>query len=390
MTVIRVFYHFGSQQAGAIQNQRLLKGFTAKDRGIVISSENGTDILEDDIVIKSAYFNILDKIVYRLFPSLIWILPSNHILWLSRVLKVLKKANLVDSEYIHTVSMPIVSHLIGYWMKNKYGIKWVAHFYDPYVDNSYIKNSKLSLFLRQKIERFIADNADIIIHTNTSIADEWLLRYGNSIFKKINVLPLCADNTNSSAHERIHRDNVNKINILHAGSISGGRNLDFLIDSLVYMRDNDLATFRKLHFVFCGNVEKSNIDKIEKESLADSFSFIGEVPSSELSNYFKSADVLLIIEALNGKPYFFPSKLCEYVSLGLPIVSITPDNSVVREYLEPLGQVCFNGDSVDSFVAYFQECLRLNSFPSIPIQCRNIFSPTQIAQQFLNIINKYE
>ena len=96
------------------------------------------DSLPYDIIESEDFFSHAIQIIQgRYFHGREPIIPDGNRLtimpFLIRTCRKYLKTHKVDA--IHTVSFPCSSHLIGYELKKEFGLPWIAHFYDPWVDN---------------------------------------------------------------------------------------------------------------------------------------------------------------------------------------------------------------------------------------------------------------
>lgn len=258
-------------------------------------------------------------------------------------------------DFVHTISAPASTQLIPLLWKNKGNTKWIAQFYDPWVDNSYIKLRFLSFQkLNLYFEKMVAQNADLIIHTNRYVENHWNNRYGETFIKNKLILPLCIKA--SSDGERLKQfSNVNgKITISHIGSIYGKRNLNALIDALNILFNQDKTLFEKLSVDLVGFLLATEISKIKKLDFAFIFNFIGEVSYVESMNYMVKSSLLVLIEEESDESLFFPSKLTDYLSLQKPILGIVPKNCVSREILQQNGHSCFEYSDIDDIANYIK------------------------------------
>lgn len=258
-------------------------------------------------------------------------------------------------DFVHTISAPASTQLIPLLWKNKGNTKWIAQFYDPWVDNSYIKLrflffQKLNLYF----EKMVAQNADLIIHTNRYVENHWNNRYGETFIKNKLILPLCIKASSDGEGLKQFSNENGKITISHIGSIYGKRNLNALIDALNILFNQDKTLFEKLSVDLVGFLLATEISKIKKLDFAFIFNFIGEVPYVESLNYMVKSSLLVLIEEESDESLFFPSKLTDYLSLQKPILGIVPKNCVSRDILQQNGHFCFEYSDIDGIANYIK------------------------------------
>ena len=255
-------------------------------------------------------------------------------------------------DFIHTISSPSSSHLIPLLWKNKGKTKWVAQFYDPWVDNSYI-NLRFNFFkkLNLRMEKIVADNADLVIHTNSFMVSKWESRYDKN--NKNLILPLCMENNfeykiNVSSKSPLKE----KFILAHVGSIYEKRNLNSLIAALQIIFDTKKIILDDLIIYLVGSIDMDSILKIESLDFRNVFKMVGKVSFEESLFYMKQSSLLLLIEEEGEEGLFFPSKLTDYLAASKPILGIIPKYCVSREILSENGHHCFNHSDIENIANF--------------------------------------
>ena len=109
-----------------------------------------------------------------------WVLMvDEQIGWLPYALpaarRLLKAQNI---RVIFTTSAPYSAHLIGYWLKSKYNLTWIADFRDPWIDNfNYVFPTLLHRRFAKSLERRILSRADLVTVASESMRLTILDRY---------------------------------------------------------------------------------------------------------------------------------------------------------------------------------------------------------------------
>lgn len=301
-----------------------------------------------------------EAIIRRIFPDLILLPDIERFTYLPYLKRKIKSNELENFGYdwIHTISYPCSNHLAGLALKKKYKIPWVAHFYDPWVDNCY-RNFKTD-FVREydkKLEADVALYADVIIHTNEIIKDKWIERYGELVSKKIFVLPICYHkNSNLVLNSKLSSVD-NKYSILYVGGLYLDRNLNSIINALNILRSEIKNLEDLLIFKIVGDCSNEIKESVRRNNLENLFCFIGSKPHNELSEFYNDADVLLVIDAPSKENIFFPSKLIEYLMYNRPILGITPNKGVTHEILNESGHTAIDNCNEQEIADYFKKIL---------------------------------
>lgn len=241
-----------------------------------------------------------------------WVKPS-----VANLSKYLEK-NSVDA--IITSGPPHSLHLIGKQLKEKFGIKWLADFRDPWTSIDYHKELKLTKAAENKhkqLEKDVLNTADTIIVTSESTKKE----FQDITQKPIEVITNGYDNE-QTANEIILDD---KFSMAHIGSLLANRNPRVLWKVLSELVKEDKEFAEKLQLNFLGATSLEVINSLEKYSLSNYINNIGYLAHYESVNYQMKSQILLLIEAdLEVKKCVIPGKLFEYMVSNRPILAIGP------------------------------------------------------------------
>ncbi len=82
-------------------------------------------------------------------------------------------------DVIYTTSSPNSTHILGLWIKRKYGLPWLADFRDPWSENLVIPYLPGYRWLNKKLERSVLENADKV----SCVSAPWLEDLYNNLGK---------------------------------------------------------------------------------------------------------------------------------------------------------------------------------------------------------------
>jgi glycosyltransferase involved in cell wall biosynthesis len=262
--------------------------------------------------------------------------------------------NINEYDVVHTIASPFSTHLIPLYFVKRLNTLFVAQFYDPWVDNSYI-NLRFKFFkkLNLRLEKLVAEKADLVIHTNSIIVNKWEKRYGvNALIKNL-VLPLCMENNMVNKVKSISLSKKNsEIIISHVGSIYGKRNLNTLIKALQFIFDTQKNILNDLTINLVGTIEASELKKLKVLKFKEIFNLKGNVSHEESLTFMSQASWLLLLEEEGEEGLFFPSKLTDYLAVYKPIIGIIPKNCFSREILSENGHRCFDHGEVENIANF--------------------------------------
>lgn len=238
-----------------------------------------------------------------------------------------KALKLIQDEGIamlYTNSNPLVSHLVGLGVKRRYpGIRWIAHFSDPWTLNPYIRYPlRLQYRLNRYLEKHVIKNADKV--TVTSEKTKRLLEKHFKSNIKTYVVPHFFD---PEKYRYVKGGESPSIRIVYTGNLYGLRSIKHLLDALQKYKK------RGIEFAFYGKVNPKDIQRVYQLGLERIVSFHGQVSYDESLRIIDGADILLVVDAPLENSPFFPSKLVDYIGAKKPIFALTPKNSTTGEIL---------------------------------------------------------
>jgi hypothetical protein len=143
----------------------------------------------------------------------------------------------------------------------------------------------------------------------------------------------------------------------------------------------------KIIFRFVGIVSRHDIENIKKNKLDNMFELIGQRPYDQLAEYYKDADILLVIDAPAKENIFFPSKLIEYFVYKKPLLGISPKISETHNLLVESGHTAIENGSIRKIVDYLSTLL-INEGVNIKFNSDYYmkFSPDLVAKQYIELI----
>lgn len=251
----------------------------------------------------------------------------------------------VDFDYIHTLSSPNSTHMLGLELKRKTGKPWVAQFNDPWTDSSgRMKHApQFTARIERGYEKEVVENADLIIHTNHILADIWNERYGVSVKKKMVVIPLNFNIVKLPDYVS-SQEKSDVLKIAHIGEIYSTRSCaDFLKGLKMYI-DLNSENWKKIHVTFVGGIKKEESGLIKALGLEDVVETTPRLAPEQLEKYYNESDVFLAIDVNLRRSPSFPSKLMMYYYYCKPILGISNPGSIMEEEMSNSGNtLCYYG-----------------------------------------------
>jgi len=266
--------------------------------------------------------------------------------WALEVLNKCKHLLKRDYDYVLTKSSP--SLLVGYYLKKRFGYKWIATWNDPYPHQKYPFPygggvlAKLPYFQRRILK--IMETADIHIFPNDRIRD-YMLKYLNVPIESAKVIPHLAQ----EAKDRYSESNNGRLRLIHAGNVRSPRNPKPLVEAFgKFINENGISDV-ELHFI--GVVDDDLKRKIGELSHNGQIKVLPPVEYEESLALLKDYDIALIIEAPCEEGIFLPTKVGDYMTAQIPIYSISPKIGILNDlYKQDYIQYFSSVDSTDEIL----------------------------------------
>jgi glycosyltransferase involved in cell wall biosynthesis len=266
---------------------------------------------------------------------LLWVrgnffIPDARVQWVKPSVSFLEnylKENPVD--IIITTGPPHSLHLIGFQLKQKFNLKWIADFRDPWTTISYHKQLKLSKKSVEKhlqLEKMVLNSTDHILVTSNGTQKE----FEKKTKKSITVI------TNGYDRENIGKVVLDeKFTLAHIGSFLSERNPRILWKALKELTKEERGFKDDFRLKLIGEVSREVIDTIKEFRLEDYTDLLGYVSHREAIVHQKSSQVLLLIEIdSEDTKCILPGKLFEYMVSERPIIGIGPEDSDFEDVLK--------------------------------------------------------
>jgi glycosyltransferase involved in cell wall biosynthesis len=272
-----------------------------------------------EIYIPKSRIRTMLKHIYRrvLYPLLI---PDEMVEWLpfsfgkmNRLMKE-KKYRLVI-----TSGFPFSSHILGYLIKRRRNVFWIADYGDPWSIN--IKKNPLSLRdrINRTIETKLLKQVDRVIVTNNEIKDAFQSTFPFLSDGNIHVIGQGCDPDLYARSPQITSD---KFRIVYTGIFYSAEIRDHhpFFEALNSLRDLNLEV------VIAGDISREEIEYCKSQDLDGLVRFLGSVPHTRAITCQEEGSLLLLFG--NSSPLQIPGKIYEYFSACRPVLCIsdTPEN----------------------------------------------------------------
>lgn len=263
---------------------------------------------------------------------------SSGIRWACRAYQLaLKMHKNKHYDVVLTRSPSDIPHLVGFKLKQKTGIRWIANWNDPAATiwpEPYTHHFSPIKFriINNNTVRYLR-YADINTFPSHTLLNHFILYYPFLKDKKTVVIPHIGLSDSIFPHLN-KTERQSKMYMCHSGNLSKERNPELLFQALRELIDEGHCC---LQLDIMGSINDFTQSLIQKYALDEYVHFIGGYPYMEAIRKMASYDVLVLLEAIMQKGIYFPSKLTDYAQLEKPILAISPTDGFAHDMIEQYG-----------------------------------------------------
>lgn len=287
-----------------------------------------------------------DRIFARLLQSREGIMqlltfPCGALAWAYDVTQYIEKyVDLDRFEVVYTTSGPSSAHLIGFYLKQKYGIPWVADFRDPWTFNPYgapYNPANPGQRLLFELESVLLHGADCSLTIESSLVRSYEEHFDLGKGKVISI-------TNGYDDEdfvalQVPQVRTDKFTINYSGLLyTQQRSVTPVLIAIQQLRDEKKIDLSKLRFRIVGGAERSNLESAGQYGLTRIIEHTGYLSHTQALQANLDANLLLLL--VGDEPKFKPiytGKVFEYLRSGRPILALAPKDGVVDRVLRASG-----------------------------------------------------
>jgi hypothetical protein len=317
----------------------------------IISDEKEQSFIEKAMLFVRGNFFIPDARIG-------WVKPS-----VSFLLDYIQKEHI---ETIITTGPPHSVHLIGFKLKEKLNIKWLADFRDPWTTIGYHKQLKLTSASKAKhklLERQVLNNADQVVVTSSVTKKE---------FQSITNKPIEVITNGYDDADSIDFKMDSKFSLSHIGSLLSKRNPEVLWRVLKDLMEEQTEFSNDFQLNFVGSVSDHVLKSIKSNNLSNCVNEVGYVSHNEAIVFQKKSQILLLIEIdSEDTRSIIPGKLFEYMVSNRPILAIGPESSDVEKIIKETNTGHYfnysDYDSLKRIILEHYKAFKNNTLQSYPI-----------------------
>ncbi|MDB2317325.1 glycosyltransferase [Flavobacteriales bacterium] len=286
---------------------------------------------------KSALADVIQNAPKRSFlhKLSVWIrgnffIPDARCLWIKPALKELTaylKTHPVDA--IITTGPPHSVNRLGYLLKKKYNLPWLADFQDPWTQVDYYQHFKISSWAHKrhrKMENQVFNHADLI----TIVSESWKTDLQSIGAKDVKVIPLGFDPEDFQT--KVSTDE--SFTLTHLGLLGKDRNPNTLLKVISRICSENKVFASKFRLQLVGVVNEELKRQVLELNISRQVIYKNQVSRKESLRLMQSSQLLLLLlnnaKNVSGR---IPGKVFEYFGAQRPILSIGPKGTDVENIL---------------------------------------------------------
>jgi peptidoglycan/xylan/chitin deacetylase (PgdA/CDA1 family) len=266
------------------------------------------------------------------------ILPEIAFPW---VFPALRRALAIVEEWkpdvIYSRATKHVSNVVGWHLKRRTGLPWVAHFSDPWITGG-LPYRPIQRLIGRFFERRILRDADALVFVSANAAEKVLRNHPQETWSRVHIIPHGYSTPSPELAALRPPPTVGRpLQVIHAGSFYPGmRTPDSLIEALLLLKQNRLIDG-------CIEIKCIGVDttpyqaRVHAAGLDLVLKFEGSIPFDECQRRVATSDLTLIIDTPGYGGLFLPTKLFESFAFDHPVLGLTEPGSAVAGVLERVG-----------------------------------------------------
>ncbi|MFL1012908.1 glycosyltransferase family 4 protein [Flavisericum labens] len=330
-----------------------------------IFSKKSSKTISKGIISEAKKQSLVEKLL--LFVRGNFFIPDARVGWVKP--SVVYLSNYIQKEGIETVvttGPPHSLHLIGLQLKEKFDVKWLADFRDPWTTIGYHKELKLTKSSQKKhklLERKVLNTADHIVVTSHVTKKE---------FRKITDKSIEVITNGYDDEPSVDFKMDKKFSLSHIGSFLSKRNPGNLWKVLAELIVEQEGFSKDFQLNLIGSVSEDVLKSIEKYRLSDYVNNVGYVSHKDSVVFQKKSQLLLLVEIDSKETKcIIPGKLFEYMVSNRPIIALGPEGSDIEKIINETNTGQYfkynNYDSLKRIILEHYSAYKKNSLQSHPI-----------------------
>lgn len=291
-----------------------------------------------------------DKKAYEIFSSFLhtkagrtnlMTFPCGALAWAYDVIQYIEKnMDINQFQVVYTTSDPYSTHLIGFYLKEKYGIPWVADYRDPWTKypGNNLDFSKPYNQLFAALEYILLKQADCNIMVEESLAHSYTVSVQLPAKKVVCITNGYDEKDFSDLAEsemKSEKFTINYSGVLHTEHAV--RAFSTLLEAIYQLKLEKAMDFNQISLYMIGDIQEGQV-VLQKYDWGNTLVETGYVSHAEVLQLNSTASILLL--PIGDTPDLKPvhaGKFFDYLRSGRRILALAPKGGVVDRTLQETG-----------------------------------------------------
>ncbi len=263
--------------------------------------------------------------------------PDARMGWVSYAVK--QAEEILKNEKIDaviTTGPPHSTHLIGLELKEKFGVKWIADFRDPWTGifyNNILPRTESTKQKDKALETKVLQTADLVTVISPGMKHEFEDRA-----KKIEVVMNGYDEEDFRTTDN-GQQTTDKFTIRYVGNLMASQNVETLWKCIAELNSSDIGHRTSVKLEFIGRVDDLVKKSISENGLNDCVNYIDFVDHYKAIELMQDASLLLfVIPDVKDNALILTGKLFEYLASKSEMISFGPVDGNASEILNQTGR----------------------------------------------------
>lgn len=281
---------------------------------------------------KKSFFQTVSEYVRANF-----FIPDARKGWVSYAVK--QAEEILSNEKVDaiiTTGPPHSAHLIGLQLKEKFGLKWLADFRDPWTGifyNNFLPRTEVTKQKDKALETKVLQTADMVTVISPGMKKEF-----ESRARKIEVVSNGYDEEDFSMSE-VRSPKSEEFVIRYVGNLMSSQNLEVLWKCISELSASDIGHRTSVKLEFIGRVDDAVKKSISENGLDSIVHYLDFVDHRKAIQLMQEASMLLFaIPDVKDNEVILTGKLFEYLASTSEMISFGPVNGNATEILTATGR----------------------------------------------------
>lgn len=272
-----------------------------------------------------------------------YLLPDKMILWANACVRRIEEyVNLQEIDLLYSTVPEWSPHLVAYFLKQKYGIKWAADYRDPWVCNEayvrmyYPRMTKEEIKLDRGLENRLVREMDIILLAGGNWMADFVKSYDIEP-ERIKEITNGYDEEDFAGLKRKTKRNI-RFTLCYNGGVAYRRDPIPVLRAVNSLIDEGEVRPEEIQWVFNGSIAGVYSGKMEQEDRYHIIVRNGILAHRESIEIGMQADIMVMYGECGKNGYLnYPGKFYEYLRIGRPILCFASADSYQAEVLQNTG-----------------------------------------------------